>query len=235
MYIYIFVYYHILTKYKNKQHTSTCTQRITDEVSGQILRGHVRLESLRMKQDILLLSSIMIPLNATNEDFIRLREEIEQCVSQRVRNLAAHEVGHSLGLAHNFAANSQSVMDYPPPIIVIDDNGKLVLNSESYMSHIGDFDKVSIDFAYRKFTHTDYDEYVSHHTNEAARGFEISSLDKDYLMSLERIEMGENLFNYVYLNDQDLDQGLYLCFLYFFVSSDHRIVVLEFILKCTFF
>jgi len=60
----------------------------------------------------------------------------------------AHEVGHTLGLSHNFAGSSYisgyaSVMDYPPPIITLDDSRtKLVLNHHSYANHIGDFDKV---------------------------------------------------------------------------------------------
>jgi hypothetical protein len=75
---------------------------------------------------------------------------------QRCKQLGAHEVGHTLGLAHNFAGSiSQdgpaSVMDYPPPIITIDSNGDLVLNAKSYSDKIGAFDKIAIDYGYRIF------------------------------------------------------------------------------------
>ena len=185
---------------------------ITDEMNGRIYRGHVRLESLRMKQDILFATSILVPFNATPHDKVRLRENILDFVAQRVKVLAAHEVGHTLGLAHNFAGsintlnvNSGSVMDYPPPVIMVNDKGKLSLNPDCYMNRIGDFDKVAIDYAYRRFNKTDFDSYSLRHDTEDLFG--LSEIDMDYQLAAERLSIGEKSFNYVYLNDQDLDKG----------------------------
>jgi hypothetical protein len=70
----------------------------------------------------------------------------------RIRQLAAHETGHTLGLAHNMAASSYeraSVMDYPSPTIKIT-NGKLDL-SDAYAKGIGIFDIFAVRYAYSQF------------------------------------------------------------------------------------
>jgi hypothetical protein len=70
----------------------------------------------------------------------------------RIRQLAAHETGHTLGFDHNFAASTYgraSVMDYPSPWVEIKD-GKLDL-SNAYAVGIGDFDKFAVKYAYSQF------------------------------------------------------------------------------------
>src|SRR5262249_49730794 len=70
----------------------------------------------------------------------------------RIRQLAAHEVGHTLGLDHNFAASTfgrASVMDYPAPLVQIKD-GRLDL-SDAYGGGIGAFDAFSIRYGYSQF------------------------------------------------------------------------------------
>jgi hypothetical protein len=76
-----------------------------------------------------------------------------QMVLARIRQLAAHEVGHTLGLAHNYSASTvhrASVMDYPPPTINLGTDGVPDL-SDAYAVGIGAWDKVSINFGYREF------------------------------------------------------------------------------------
>ncbi|MFZ9240477.1 MAG: zinc-dependent metalloprotease, partial [Chitinophagaceae bacterium] len=68
----------------------------------------------------------------------------------RLEQLSAHEVGHTLGLMHNYAAstvNRSSVMDYPHPLIKIDNTGKIDL-SDAYDHKIGAWDKVAITWGY---------------------------------------------------------------------------------------
>ncbi|HVF86026.1 MAG TPA: zinc-dependent metalloprotease, partial [Pyrinomonadaceae bacterium] len=70
----------------------------------------------------------------------------------RIRQLSAHEVGHTLGLAHNFAASTYgraSVMDYPAPLVEIK-NGRLDF-SNAYATGIGIYDKFAIKYAYAQF------------------------------------------------------------------------------------
>jgi len=77
-----------------------------------------------------------------------------QMALARIRQLSAHETGHTLGLAHNFAASTvkqgNSVMDYPHPYFTVDSNGQIDA-SHAYAVNIGDWDKVAINFGYREF------------------------------------------------------------------------------------
>jgi hypothetical protein len=71
----------------------------------------------------------------------------------RLRQLAAHEVGHTLGLMHNYSAstvNRSSVMDYPPPYVKLAADGTPDL-SAAYATGISEWDKVSIAFGYQDF------------------------------------------------------------------------------------
>ena len=71
----------------------------------------------------------------------------------RVRQLSAHEVGHTLGFPHNYMASAygrESVMDYPAPLVEIDQDGNLDL-SNAYLQRIGEYDKLSTNWLYREF------------------------------------------------------------------------------------
>jgi hypothetical protein len=106
-----------------------------------------------------------------------------QMVLQRLRQLGAHETGHTLGLAHNFAASSvmpgDSVMDYPHPYITLDADGKIDL-SHAYASGIGDWDKVSIDYGYRQFAPgADEDAALNQILSGADRAGQVFITDED--------------------------------------------------------
>ncbi len=71
----------------------------------------------------------------------------------RVRQLSAHEVGHTIGFPHNYLSSTygrESVMDYPAPYVEIDGNGNLDL-SNAYVQRIGEYDKLSVNWLYREF------------------------------------------------------------------------------------
>ncbi len=72
----------------------------------------------------------------------------------RIRQLSCHEVGHTLGMGHNYASsvnNRASVMDYPHPLVKIKEDGSLDL-SDAYDTGIGEWDKVSIAYGYQDFS-----------------------------------------------------------------------------------
>jgi hypothetical protein len=126
-------------------------EAIADPRTGEILKGNVTLGSLRARQDYMIAEALLSPYKdgkTPNPD------PMLKMVLARIRQLAAHETGHTLGLAHNFAASSvsqgDSVMDYPSPYITLDPDGKIDL-SHAYAVGIGDWDKVAIDYGYRQF------------------------------------------------------------------------------------
>ncbi len=122
---------------------------ITDPRTGEIIKGKVTLGSLRVRQDYLIAQGLVGNFTAMAAD----TADLMKMSIERLRQLAAHEVGHTLGLPHNYIAstnNRASVMDYPHPQVDIVDNNKLSL-ANAYAKNIGDWDKVAINFAYREF------------------------------------------------------------------------------------
>ena len=118
---------------------------VSDPRTGEIIKGHVSLGSLRIRQDFLIAQALRAPYadNDTDDQFAL------NMALARIRQLSAHEVGHTIGLAHNFAASSKgraSVMDYPHPTLSFK-NGKVDF-SDAYDTKIGDWDKVSIAYSY---------------------------------------------------------------------------------------
>ena len=145
---------------------------VTDPRTGEIIKGNVTLGSLRVRQDYTI-GAGLVPQYATGEgvdsgalapcladmspdpDYLAALDPATDAVAMslaRIRQLAAHETGHTLGFGHNFAAstyNRGSVMDYPAPWVEIKD-GKLDL-SNAYATGIGDFDKFAVKYAYSQF------------------------------------------------------------------------------------
>ncbi|MDX1585910.1 MAG: zinc-dependent metalloprotease [Balneolaceae bacterium] len=122
---------------------------VSDPRTGEIIKGHVLLGSLRVRQDYLIAEGLLAPY----EDGQPENDPMMEMALARIRQLSAHEVGHTLGIAHNFAASTNSrasVMDYPAPKVNIDENGNLDL-SEAYDTGIGEWDKVTIAYGYQDF------------------------------------------------------------------------------------
>jgi hypothetical protein len=122
---------------------------VTDPRTGEIIKGHVTLGSLRVRQDYLIASALLAPF----ENGIPADDKMLTMALNRLKQLAAHEVGHTLGLMHNYAAsvsNRASVMDYPHPTVKLTASGQIDL-SNAYDNKIGEWDKVSINFGYREF------------------------------------------------------------------------------------
>ncbi len=122
---------------------------VTDPRTGEIIKGHVALGSQRLRQDFLIASGLI----AEYEEGKDLDPQILELALARVRQLSAHEIGHTLGMGHNYAASVNdraSVMDYPHPLIKINSDGTLDL-SDAYDVGIGKWDKVSIAFGYQDF------------------------------------------------------------------------------------
>ncbi|MBY0481130.1 MAG: zinc-dependent metalloprotease [Chitinophagaceae bacterium] len=122
---------------------------ISDPRTGEIMKGQVTLGSLRIRQDYLIFTGLLSPFETGKP----VPETMKQAALQRLRQLSAHEVGHTLGLQHNYASsfnNRASVMDYPHPNVVVNSKGQIDF-SDAYTNEIGAWDKRAIQFGYTDF------------------------------------------------------------------------------------
>ena len=122
---------------------------ITDPRTGEIIKGHVSLGSLRIRQDFLIAQALMNKPFAERDDNYRPMLDLALA---RIRQLSAHEIGHTLGFAHNYAASTNdraSVMDYPHPRFSMK-KGKIDF-SNVYDTGIGEWDKVTVAYSYTDF------------------------------------------------------------------------------------
>ena len=123
---------------------------VIDPRTGEILKGAVSLGSLRVRQDYLLAEGLLAPYaGADAAGFDPDRDPMLALALARLRQLSAHEVGHTIGLAHNFAASTQdrtSVMDYPAPLARLAGGG--VDLDEAYAVGVGEWDVQAVRYGY---------------------------------------------------------------------------------------
>lgn len=122
---------------------------VADPRTGEIIKGHVSLGSLRVRQDFMIAQGLLSPFDGEMQD---PTDPLMQLALARLRQLSAHEIGHTIGLAHNFSASIQdraSVMDYPHPLVSWTANDPDFSNA--YDVGIGDWDKRTIIYGYSDF------------------------------------------------------------------------------------
>lgn len=128
---------------------------VIDPRNGEIIKGSVTLGSQRVRQDILIAESLLAPYGKNSS--ADKKQAAEQMALARLRQLAAHEVGHTLGIAHNFAPSRQgngSVMDYPHPIVGLNAKGEVELK-DAYGVGVGPWDDFVIGHLYSTFPSQD--------------------------------------------------------------------------------
>lgn len=122
---------------------------VIDPRTGEIIKGNVLLGSLRVRQDYMIAEGLLAPYENGEEPDPQMLE----MALDRIRQLSAHEVGHTLGIAHNFAASVNdlaSVMDYPHPMATVQDDGSISLEN-AYDIGIGKWDKRAVAYGYQDF------------------------------------------------------------------------------------
>ena len=129
---------------------------VVDPRTGEIIKGNVTLGSLRVRQDYLIAQGLLAPFvlkDSPGEHGLPTGDKMLAMALNRLKQLSAHEVGHTIGLMHNYAASvvsRSSVMDYPHPAAVLDAKGEIDI-SNAYDLKIGEWDKIAINWGYREF------------------------------------------------------------------------------------
>ncbi|MAI38032.1 zinc-dependent metalloprotease [Alteromonas sp.] len=129
---------------------------VVDPRTGEIIKGHVTLGSLRVRQDYLIALGLTSPFSDGSVSNTADTSAQQEMALDRIKQLSAHEVGHTLGIAHNFAAsenNRASVMDYPHPQITLKDG--VISLENAYDKGIGDWDKHAVTYGYATFASED--------------------------------------------------------------------------------
>ena len=173
---------------------------VIDPRTGEIIKGHVSLGSLRIRQDFLIAQALMSKPFVEDENYDKMLE----MALARIRQLSAHEVGHTIGFAHNFSAstnNRSSVMDYPHPLIKIKD--KKIDLSEAYAVGIGEWDKVSVAYSYSEFNKKNEQILLNDILNKAYDNGLRFVTDYD-----ARAKSGAHINAHLWDNNSNVSQGL---------------------------
>jgi len=175
---------------------------VVDPRTGEIIKGNVTLGSLRVRQDYLIATGLLSPFKPGVEKDDRMLA----MSLQRLKQLSAHEIGHTIGFMHNYISSTQgkaSVMDYPAPDAFINAKGEIDL-SNAYTNAIGDWDKVTVAYAYQDFPAGTNEKQALNKilTDAAARGLTFIS-DRD-----ARDAAGIHPQAHLWDNDQDVVAGL---------------------------
>ncbi|MFD4876197.1 zinc-dependent metalloprotease [Streptomyces sp. NPDC058420] len=154
-------------------------QGLTDPRTGEILHARVRLGSQRAEQVRALGESLLAPYGRPDE--AERLAAVEELVLARLRQLAAHEIGHALGFMHNFASTGHpepSVMDYPHARIRVTEEGGLDLTA-AYGTGLGPWDHFLVAHAYGRFDAGDEERALTELRREAAESGLIYLSDED--------------------------------------------------------
>ena len=122
---------------------------VSDPRTGEIIKGVVTLGSLRIRQDYMIAEGLLSPYETGYEE----PQYLEEWALARIRQLSAHEVGHTIGLGHNYynsKAGRISVMDYPHPLVELNQDGSLEY-SDVYDDKIGEWDITAVEYGYQDF------------------------------------------------------------------------------------
>lgn len=123
---------------------------VVDPRTGEIIKGQVTLGSLRVRQDYLIATGLLAPF----EQGVPADDKMMKMALARLRQLSAHEVGHTIGLMHNYSSSVNdraSVMDYPHPLVRLNAQEEIDM-SQAYDDKIGEWDKLAITWGYGQFT-----------------------------------------------------------------------------------
>ena len=161
---------------------------VIDPRTGEIIQGVVTLGSLRVRQDYLIAEGLLLPYRTGDET----SPELADWALARIRQLSAHEVGHTLGLGHNYYDSELgriSVMDYPHPLITLTEDGSFDY-SEVYDVGIGEWDKVAIAYGYQDFPTGGDEQEALNTTLDQARARDLIYMTNQDLSSIPRLTSG---------------------------------------------